>query len=129
MGDVLCYKSQTNHTDYYGSVEYDSKRRILQGKVLGLSKQITFQGESVQELQFQFEQAVEAYIDEKKKQKRMPDKPYRGMFTIRISSELHRDIAMYAMERGSNLNAVITEAISDFLKKETKADQQNEINS
>jgi predicted HicB family RNase H-like nuclease len=40
-----------------------------------------------------------------------PEQPFKGTFNVRISPELHRYIAIYAMEHGKTLNAAVEEAI------------------
>ena len=44
-----------------------------------------------------------------------PEQPYKGTFNIRISPELHRNIALYAMEHGKSLNAAVEEAIGKMV--------------
>ena len=39
------------------------------------------------------------------------DKPYKGIFNVRISPELHRKAAMAADKNGETLNAFVTDAI------------------
>lgn len=46
-----------------------------------------------------------------------PEKPYKGTFNVRISPELHRNIAVYAIEHGKSLNAVVEEAIGKMVVK------------
>lgn len=45
-----------------------------------------------------------------------PEQSYKGMFHVRISSELHRNIAVYVMEYGKSLNAVVEEAIGNLVR-------------
>ena len=40
---------------------------------------------------------------------------YKGTFNVRISPELHRNIAVYAMEHGKTLNAAVEEAIGNMV--------------
>ena len=44
-----------------------------------------------------------------------PEQPYKGTFNVRISPELHRIVAVYAMEHGKSLNAVVEEAIGNMV--------------
>lgn len=56
MKNLLEYKG------YYGSVEYSSEDVLLYGKVLGINSLISYEGESVAELQQDFEGAVDDYL-------------------------------------------------------------------
>lgn len=44
-----------------------------------------------------------------------PEQPYKGILNVRISLELHRNIAVYAIEHGKSLNAV-EEAIGNMVR-------------
>ena len=57
MKNLLEYKG------YYGSVEYSSEDVLLYGKVLGINSLISYEGESVAELQQDFEGAVDDYLE------------------------------------------------------------------
>lgn len=52
-----------NYKGYYGSVEYFSEDALLYGKVLGINSLISYEGESVAELQQDFEGAVDDYLE------------------------------------------------------------------
>ena len=57
MKNLLEYKG------YYGSVEYSREDALLYGKVLGINSLISYEGESVAELQQDFEGAVDDYLE------------------------------------------------------------------
>lgn len=44
-----------------------------------------------------------------------PEQPYKGTFDVWISPELHRYIAVYAIEHGKSLNAAVEEAIGNMV--------------
>lgn len=43
-----------------------------------------------------------------------PEQSYKGTFNVRSSQELHRNVAVYAIEHGKSLNAVVGEAIGNM---------------
>lgn len=47
---------------YTGVYEFDEKRNLFHGKVAQIEDVITFQGNSIKELQASFERAIEDYI-------------------------------------------------------------------
>lgn len=118
MGDLLSYKAKffNNRISYYGTVEYSAKENCLQGRIVGIRKTISYRAVSLEELQSQFERSINQYLQECQRDQKIPEMPYKGSFQVRLPSELHRDIGIYAIEHGENLNSVIIEAISEFLE-------------
>ena len=45
-----------------------------------------------------------------------PEQPYQGIVNVRISPELHRSAALYAMKHGKSLNVVVEEAIGNMVR-------------
>lgn len=51
-----------NYKGYIGQVKYDDENRIFSGSVINTRDVITFQGESVQELENAFHESVDDYL-------------------------------------------------------------------
>jgi predicted HicB family RNase H-like nuclease len=106
---------------YLGWVEYDDEASLFHGEVTNLRDVITFQGESVEELRRAFRESVDDYLAFCEERGEEPEKPYSGTFTVRISPELHRDIALRARIAGKSLNAWVTDllgqAVTDQLEQ------------
>lgn len=109
MSSLLSYKS------YNGTVEYSREDSCLFGKVVGIKSLLSYEGESVKELEQEFRDVIDEYLEDCRKRNVEPEQPYKGTFNIRISPELHRNIAVYAMEHGKSLNAVVEEAIGNMV--------------
>ncbi|MCM1101471.1 MAG: type II toxin-antitoxin system HicB family antitoxin [Clostridium sp.] len=109
MSNLLSYKN------YNGTVEYSKEDNCLFGKVLGIRSLLSYEGDSVKELEQDFRQVVDEYLEDCKHQNVEPEQPYKGTFNVRISPELHRNIAIYAMEHGKSLNAAVEEAIGNMV--------------
>lgn len=105
------------HKGYQGTVTYDDEAKIFHGEVLGLKDMITFQGTSVEELNEAFKDSVDDYLEFCKKKGRVPEKPFSGNLTLRIPSEIHKEITVEAKYRGISLNAFLTEVISKELHR------------
>ncbi len=58
---------------------------------------------------------INEYLDDCKERNVKYEKPYKGTFNVRISPELHRNIAEYAIEHGKSLNAAVEEAIGNMV--------------
>ena len=78
---------------YEGIAEFDEDAHILSGEVLGLKDVITFQGESVSELEQAFHDSVDDYLEWCSEDGVDPEKPYSGKMLLRFDPNLHRRVA------------------------------------
>jgi len=99
------------HKEYTGSIEYSSEDNLLYGKVLGIKGLISFEGKTGENLEADFKKAIENYLDDCKMNNRVPEKPYKGSFNVRISPSLHQKAALLAKEAKVSLNSLVAEAI------------------
>ena len=106
---------------YVGKVEFDEEAGILHGDVIGIRDIVTFQAESVSEVEQAFRDSVDDYLAFCKKRKEKPDKPCSGKFLVRVNSDLHRRINVLAGVTGKSLNSVVAECldkeVTDRLKR------------
>lgn len=56
-------KNYMEYKGYRGTISYCSEDRILYGKVLGTKDSISYEGESVSELESDFHAAVDDYLE------------------------------------------------------------------
>lgn len=66
---------------------------------------------SAQALPLLTKEAVDDYIAYCKDLGKQPEKPYRGVFNIRISPELHRQAVLEAAKEGVTLNQFVASAV------------------
>jgi predicted HicB family RNase H-like nuclease len=109
MSSLLSYKN------YNGTVEYSKEDGCLFGKVVGIKSLLLYEGNSIQELERDFQTVIDDYITDCEERGVNPEQPYKGTFNVRISPELHRTIAIYAMEHGETLNSAVEEAIGKMV--------------
>ncbi len=109
MSNLLSYKN------YNGTVEYSREDSCLFGKVIGIKSLLSYEGASVEELEQDFQNVIDEYLKDCEERNVQPEQPYKGTFNVRISPELHRNIAVYAIEHGKSLNAVVEEAIGNMV--------------
>jgi predicted HicB family RNase H-like nuclease len=100
---------------YIGIVNYDSDAKIFHGDVINTKDVITFQGTSVKEIEKAFKDSVDDYIKWCKEEGTSPEKPYSGKFNLRISPELHREIAIASTKMNVSLNKFVEKALIDEL--------------
>lgn len=109
MSNLLSYKN------YNGTVEYSREDKCLFGKVVGIKSLLSYEGYSVPELEEDFQRVINDYLDDCCERGVEPEQPYKGSFNIRISPELHRTVAIYAMKIGKSLNATVEDAIRKYV--------------
>lgn len=109
MNNMLEYKG------YYGTVRFSDGDNILYGEVIGIRSLISYEGTSVEELRADFEGAVDDYLELCAEQGIDPEKSYKGSFNVRISPELHRELALFSAAHSQSLNTSVEEAIEFFI--------------
>ncbi len=97
---------------YVAVVNFDEEAKIFSGEVINTKDVITFQGESVSELEKAFQDSVEDYLDFCKSRNEQPDKPFSGKFVLRIPSQLHRDLYLLSARKNISLNKLIIDELN-----------------
>ncbi len=104
---------------YTGSIEYSKEDNLLFGRVLGIKGLISFEGQTGHELEDDFKEAVDVYLADCKATGKIPQKPFKGSFNVRISPKLHQKAALLAMQDKMSLNNFVAESIRERIFKET----------
>lgn len=105
------------HKDYEGSAEIDMDRGVCWGKILFIDDLVTYEATSPHELQVEFQNAVEDYIQTCNELGRKPQKSLKGQFNVRVSPELHKAIALQALSENVSLNDVVARSLASFVNK------------
>jgi len=108
-------KNTMSYKDYYGSVEFSDDDNVFFGRIIGISDRITFEGNNVENLRTDFQEAVDEYLEICSNMGKEPEKMYRGTFNVRIAPTLHRELAIYSASQGKTLNSTVEEAIRDYI--------------
>ena len=111
MNNLMEYKG------YHGKVEFSGAENAFVGRVIDIDGTITFTGTSIAELEKAMKTAVDGYLEWCAQIGKTPAKEYKGSFNVRIPSELHRDAAITAAEKGITLNQFVAEAIKEKLQR------------
>jgi predicted HicB family RNase H-like nuclease len=117
--DILKYK------EYEGTAELDMHRGVCRGKILFVDDLVTYEADSPRELQKEFEAAVDDYIETCATLGKEPQRPFRGLFNVRVPPELHRAAALRATSDTVSLNDVMVRALDCFLN--VRADVNHNI--
>ncbi len=105
------------HRGYQGSVDVSLEDKCLFGKILFIDDSVSYEGETLLELEEQFQEAVHVYLETCEELGRNPDKPYSGTFNVRVGPERHVAAVKAAYTAGMNLNEFVGQAISEKLEQ------------
>ena len=109
-----------NHLEYKGycgSIEYSKEDKCLYGKVLGMTKDlISYEGNTVEELENDFKNAIESYLEGCIELGIQPRNGYNGVLSINVPPEIHSRIAIYAENHGTSINSFIRDSIERRLE-------------
>ena len=108
---MMTYQPPGSDVTYTATVEFDDEDRIFHGRVIGLRDAITFEGATAEELENDFREAVEDYLEICQRRGEKPDRPYSGKLNLRMPPDLHRRLAAHAEAEGKSLNAAIVERL------------------
>jgi len=104
------------HKDYQGSVEFEDGQLVIQ--VLHIDDTVTTTIDSASQAQAAFAELVDDYIATCEELGKQPGKPFKGTFNVRITPELHRQVAMSAADAGETMNAWISSALAGRIERE-----------
>jgi len=107
--DILNYKG------YEGTAEVDMSSHCCRGKLLFIDDLVTYEAETPAGLQREFELAVDDYLETCASVGKEPQRPFKGLFNVRISPDLHRSAALRAVADGVFLNEVVVAALKHYL--------------
>jgi predicted HicB family RNase H-like nuclease len=103
-----------NYKGYLGKVDFDDEARTFCGTVINANVLISFRGATVERLEKSFHDVVDTYLDDCKRERKAPEKPYSGKITLRVPPEVHRRVAIKAAECKESMN----EYLEKLLEKE-----------
>ena len=97
---------------YEAIVEFDEEAKILSGEVFNTRDVITFQADSADQVEAAFHQSVDDYLEFCRSRGEDPEKPFSGTFTVRMSPEEHRQVALEARRKGMSINAYVVSRVT-----------------
>lgn len=101
--------------DYQAKIEYDSELDMFRGEILGLNGGADFFGKNPKELKSEFKKSLKVFLDVCTEKGIEPRRNYSGKFNLRISPELHEQLAIAAQASGKSVNALAQEALRQAL--------------
>lgn len=104
-----------NYKNYVAKIEFDPEDHIFVGHIIGIHDVVGFHGESVEDIETAFREAVDNYLDACNKLGQEPNKPYSGNLMLQIPAKIHAAVAAAAEVSGKSINqwaATVLEAAS-----------------
>ena len=108
-------KNTMEYKGYIGSVEFSETDELFFGQVQGIRSLISYEGINAKELVRDFHESVDAYLKYCEEGGIEPEKAYKGSFNIRISPELHKQIAICAISKQVSLNSLVEKALQNYM--------------
>lgn len=113
--NILEYKG------YHTRIEFDAETSTLRGKIEGIGDFVDFSSDDLSNVECEFHAAVDDYLEFCEEVGKEPDKEYKGTFNVRVTPELHKQLAVKAYKEEQSLNAVVEKAIELYLKGVTNS--------
>lgn len=114
MNNIIEYKG------YQAIIEYSAEDATLFGKVLDVDDKIVFEIENPSEASEVFREIIDDYLEFCKENNKEPCKPYKGVFNVRISTDLHKSAVQAARRKNTTLNAFVESAIRAQVEKRSQ---------
>lgn len=113
---------------YHTVVHYCAEDGVLRGVIEGINDYVDFQTSNIADVEKEFHCAVDDYLVFCSEVGKEPEKEYKGTFNVRIKPELHKKLALKALENGDSLNGAVEKAISVYLSDHIVNNIVNNIN-
>lgn len=104
------------YNGYIGTIEYSQEDKCFFGKLDMINDLVTFEANNADDLEDNFKNAVDEYIETCKQLGREPQKAFKGVFNVRTGSELHLAAVRNALRMGVSLNSYIKNLIEKDVK-------------
>jgi len=95
------------YNGYIGTIEYSQEDKCFFGKLDMINDLVTFEADNALELENNFKNAVDEYIETCNKLGREPQKAFKGVFNVRTGSQLHMAAVRNALKMGVSLNSYV----------------------
>lgn len=100
---------------YHAKIEYDSELNTFRGEILGLTGGADFYGKNPKELKAEFKKSLSVFLQVCRENGIEPRRNYSGKFNLRISPQLHEQLAIKAQAVGKSVNSLAQEALQQLV--------------
>ncbi len=109
------------YKNYRTEVEYYPEDAIWYGRIEGISDLVNFQSDTKDEIEKEFHDAVDDYLDFCEEVGTEPKREYDGMSEVKIYPGLYKALADKAKKAGESFNEFIEKILSDYECRNTQA--------
>jgi predicted HicB family RNase H-like nuclease len=107
-----------HYKGYIGSIEASVEDKVLHGELLYIRDLVTYEATTVAELEIEFKNSVDDYLQTCQELNREPMKPFKGSLNVRIGPELHKEAARHAAMHGISINEFIKIAVQSQIQQD-----------
>lgn len=100
---------------YHAKIEYDPELDLFRGEILGLNGGADFYGKNPKELRAEFKKSLDVFLQVCAEKGIEPRRHFSGKFNLRITPELHEQLAIAAQAEGKSINTLAQEALREHV--------------
>lgn len=104
-------ESLMRYKGYRAKVEYSAEDNCLVGHVVDIHDIISFEGQSIQEAEKDFHNAIDQYVEDCRESGKEPDKPNGGKVTLYLPTTAYQTVSREAETSGRSINDLIVAAV------------------
>jgi predicted HicB family RNase H-like nuclease len=108
--------STVHYRGFDGSIIHDEEDRLYHGKILGIRDMVIYHGDSPEEAERIFHQAVDEYLSDLEKDGKQPPVPFAAM-PAHLPHDLQVKAALFAHENHIEIDRVLGMALASFLNQ------------
>jgi predicted HicB family RNase H-like nuclease len=116
------------YNGYFGTVEYSFEDECLWGKIQFINDVVTYESNNADDIQQQFEVAVDDYLETCAEFGKEPDKTMTGSFNVRIGEELHKLATMRACQDKVSINEIAKKSFELYLNSSAEIHNHVSVN-
>ena len=102
---------------YHAEVVYNEETNYWTGWLYGISDFVTFGGETEAEVENDFYEAVDEYLDYCKEIRKEPKREVSDNLDVRVNSDLYKSLKLAAQNAGESFNSFVEKILTDYLAK------------
>ena len=102
---------------YHSKIVYDDDSHSLFGKLANIRDLITFESESAIDIEQEFHEAVDDYLEFCKENGKEPDREFDGKLRVKVAPELHRNLDKAAQNAGESFDNFVEKILTEYLAK------------
>ncbi len=100
---------------YHTRVEFDYDSLSICGKIEGIDDFVVFESSDATKIEEEFHKAVDEYLTICEEIGKTPEKEFKGVFNVRVSPELHRQLSTLAYKKSETLNSLVEIALENYV--------------